>query len=371
MSMRNLLRCRSEIYGFCAIWILLFHVFRWTGIGLSFVPLRNFISCGNCGVDVFLLLSGCSLFLSAERRYTEEKGFDYKRYYSRRFSRVIVPYLLLGTLLWLCKYLTKQSNGSLLRTVLHFVEDYTSVSFWRLGTQTTWFVFAICALYILFPSIYSIVRRQRKLEWLCLLSAAYILCICFQSAPIVRNSLIFWARIPVFIWGVMAGAVMDRLDLSAWKPGIRRLTILAAWLVCVVSFCVFSITESLNAKNLSLLVWLLYFPLAVSLLICMESLHSCKVYAEKLKPFSMRIGQFFAWYGGFSLELYLAHLLILYVFRHYQVFSAVGAWTYLLVLLLSTPLAYVGQRLSDSLADSLKKGETLSSNETLHDIRRF
>ena len=65
--MKNLLERRDEIYGVCALWIVLFHVFR--RISMPYIPVvTNVIGLGNMGVDIFLFLSGVCLYLSSDRR---------------------------------------------------------------------------------------------------------------------------------------------------------------------------------------------------------------------------------------------------------------------------------------------------------------
>ncbi|MCH5211596.1 MAG: hypothetical protein J1G06_01135 [Oscillospiraceae bacterium] len=62
MGLEQMLKYRNSIYGFCAIWIVLFHVYGGPEKELSIVG--NLISCGNMGVDIFLFLSGVCLSLS-------------------------------------------------------------------------------------------------------------------------------------------------------------------------------------------------------------------------------------------------------------------------------------------------------------------
>lgn len=58
---------KAELYGFSILWIMLFRGIAQHSIGaldrnLSFMT--NFIKHGNCGVEVFLFLSGVFLYFS-------------------------------------------------------------------------------------------------------------------------------------------------------------------------------------------------------------------------------------------------------------------------------------------------------------------
>ena len=57
----DILNCRLEFLGLVAIWIVLFHLFSYTGWksnNIVAVMIQKFLDSGASGVDIFLFLSG-------------------------------------------------------------------------------------------------------------------------------------------------------------------------------------------------------------------------------------------------------------------------------------------------------------------------
>lgn len=65
--MESVLKYRNQIYGFLALWILFFHGYLRVDVSsilnksVLIKGIFNFLNIGNCGVDVFLFLSGFCL----------------------------------------------------------------------------------------------------------------------------------------------------------------------------------------------------------------------------------------------------------------------------------------------------------------------
>ena len=199
--MNKLLRNRNAVYGICAIWIVLFHIFR--KIGMPYIPVvTNVVSLGNMGVDIFLFLSGISLSVSAAKHQYEKTGW--KEYYRRRFNRVMIPYLIIAVPYYLWNCIAEQTGGIIRRAAI-FIANLTSASFWLKGMQTTWYVYAIVVFYLLFPRIYGFVKNQKSTAKVALLILMVLFAVASYYIPLLDNSMIVWARLPVFTLGVMIG----------------------------------------------------------------------------------------------------------------------------------------------------------------------
>ena len=185
--MKLLLEKRNTIYGMCALWIVLFHIFR--RIGMPYIPIvTNIVGIGNIGVDIFVFLSGLCLSLSAEKRkefqlHVSERTRDFFwgvqatalfNYYKRRFKRILVPYFLICIPYYLW-YAMFEKHGSIMRRGVIFVANLTSAAFWIKGTQTTWYVYGILIFYLLFPLLYMVIRRGSRLKIISLMAGL----ICF------------------------------------------------------------------------------------------------------------------------------------------------------------------------------------------------
>lgn len=79
---------RQFLYGISALWILFFHMNAELPMHGGFRILRLIQSAGNCGVEIFLLLTGYGLYASLNR------NSNVLRFYRRRLARVLLPALV-------------------------------------------------------------------------------------------------------------------------------------------------------------------------------------------------------------------------------------------------------------------------------------
>lgn len=97
MTWESVSQKRNLIFGFLTVMIVCYHfcedTLRLKGFPLILKPLGMY---GNCGVDIFLLLSGMGLY------YSFSKNSNILEFYKKRFVRVLVPYLMLALpyLIW-------------------------------------------------------------------------------------------------------------------------------------------------------------------------------------------------------------------------------------------------------------------------------
>ncbi len=331
--MTKLLKNRNAVYGICAVWIILFHVFR--KISMPYIPVvTNVVSLGNMAVDVFLVLSGMSLSLSAQKRGYEETGW--KQYYQRRFNRVLIPYLIVAVpyYLWNC---IAEHTGGIIRRIAIFVANLTSASFWLKGMQTTWYVYAIVVFYLLFPHIYRFVKNQKSAAKAALLILMALFAIATNYIPIVKNSMIVWSRLPVFTLGVIVG-LSGREELPemgmAGKVISSLFLIAAGWFI---SSCeIFEIFDLPQVYRL-----LLYMPMAW-LIVRLQSQFNWG-------------SRFWSWIGGMSLESYLLHITLLHPLKYYGIMDAVGNWLYLLLPMLTIALSCVVMRIEEFILSRLER----------------
>ena len=87
---------RSQLFGFAILWIMCMHSREFTpllddAILSQYILYDGIILVGGVGVDIFLFLSGVGLY------YAQEKGPTLGQFYARRFQRLLIPYLVIGT----------------------------------------------------------------------------------------------------------------------------------------------------------------------------------------------------------------------------------------------------------------------------------
>lgn len=318
--MSGLLSKRNAIYGFCAIWIVLFHVYR--KIGMPYIPvITNFVGIGNMAVDVFVFFSGLCLSLSAQKHEYLTNGW--KDFFRRRFNRIIVPYLLI-CIPYYSWYALFEATGSIRHRAIQFIANLSSATFWIYGTQTTWYVYGIAFLCLLFPVLFCLVARSKTKLRVCLVLCFVIFAIISSYTPILKNSMILWARIPIFLVGIIAGCEKTRIH----EPNKKQIIVSA--IVFIALGFLTSVSEIRDDFTIPQVYRLLiYIPMTIALVTLFSRyVKSCKILDL---------------YGEVSLEVYLIHITLLHPIMFYEGLKAISyAWYVLLpiaALLLSIAVA--------------------------------
>lgn len=329
MNLRNLLKCRNAIYGVLAIWIILFHINRRLGGSIQIPVLKQLILSGNFGVDIFMFFSGCCLYLSMVKK------LDVKEFYKRRVLRLLPSYLIISTPFWLWRSLVEAPRDGGGFHFIRFFGDISSATFWLTGVETTWFVFAIFAFYLLFPQIYKTVNKGMK-SALILLAVVYILNIIgIHCIPIYDDSSIAWTRLPVFILGTMAGKYIDEFDLGRLKKNTRLFLLAGVSGILIITLIIFPLSTIIDGERIpSEYMWLLYGPLTVLVVILLTALLGSH---EKGNGIVRRILEAT---GAMSLELYMSHIIILHWFTYYGWLEKFGLWTFLMIIAMALVVSW-------------------------------
>ncbi len=318
--MNKILNYRNEIYGLCIIWIIFFHIEAVTRLP-HYIPLvSDFLRLGNCGVDIFLFLSGYCLFLSFK------KNPDLNRYFHRRFLRIIVPYLLIAIPYNFWEIFFESGITSSLGMAGHYIYNLSGLSLWFSGVQTTWFVHAIIIFYLLFPVFFQIVKRNRFSAWL-LLGGVYAFTILLhQCVPSSKLAAIAYSRLPAFTLGIIMAChgpnPFSSLSVSLFHVAYLFVTILILHV---------NVWLKRNGSDY-FWGWSFFITLVFPLLFLMERIvNFCGHSIRKVLKFV----------GDISLEAYLAHITLLHIYCFYGFQKSMGWWTYLIVPIISISLAYL------------------------------
>lgn len=190
-------RARGFLMGLAIMWIMFFHYRIALGAPV-FSLLNRFIRYGFFGVDLFLLLSAYGLCFSYDR------DRDLGRYLGRRAKRILPFYLLNVAFLHLVDTLYRGLPLSLPELAGNLT--FTGIYF-RLPNQTNWYLQAIWVFYLLFPFLFGLLVRRKRLT----ASAAVLALLSLLLLPAVRStgadSVEFYiaGRIPSFVLGVLFG----------------------------------------------------------------------------------------------------------------------------------------------------------------------
>lgn len=222
---------RSTIYGLSILWIAFFHSTVVIDNGL-FSFLKIIKQYGDCGVDIFLFLSGISLYFAYKKHSTISE------FYVRRLQRIVIPTLIVS-IPWfiVVNYLKKED-------LLFYFLNVTGLNLFIDGRRTIWFVTMIFICYLLYPLIY---RFYIKLKWSPKALLIMLLCSFSINAVLRFGTPVFWdrteilfCRFPVFIIGTYIGKYVyekKELPLAEYQTAILSviLIIIAVLLKPVVS----------------------------------------------------------------------------------------------------------------------------------------
>ncbi len=292
---------RSQIYGFAALWVIIHHgfdfeVFQLTSLGEIGLFIKTVGLWGNMSVDIFLFLSGISLYFS----WTKNNDLNY--YIKERCKRIMPSFLLIVVPGLFYVYVLSDY-----RNIQEFFVNVSTLSFWFKGGRfTPWYVSGVIFFYMLFPFIYSLLyvnnKRRNILYYIFMMSFAYYVIIGFHH----YNEEYYWmielvlCRLPIFITGVYFGQfVKEKKEISnLW------------WLLIVLSFIVF-IPLRLNTSR----EWYYRLSYIVGAIPLTYILAKIFEFMERNSHFFVlqSINGFFKKTGTISFEVYLAHVMFIKV----------------------------------------------------------
>lgn len=329
-DIQNLSKYRNQIYGFCSIWIMLFHgaVMERVHLDESVPVLNLLLSYGNCAVDIFLFLAGIGCFFS----YSKLRNYD--AFMKARLRRVAVPYLLWGAIIWPIVDIYMKGLG--LKQVLW---DLSLYSFWKTGEQLFWYVAIILFVYILYPLIYKSAFEFEEGKYkffVFFLWMAGVLAVnayCKNSYPEVYDNIeIAICRIPVFLCGCIAG------EYVFYKKNFCRSIYIAAFVLTGLSGLI------CKTKYFPL-IGFRYTYLFIGVAICLTLSVLFSIISTKMKWICKVLG----FLGTISLELYIVHIALRRLFMKSPLYVEDCFMRYCVLMLFAIGIATLLHYGSDAL----------------------
>lgn len=173
---------RAYLMGIAMIFVVIYHAFCWI-----YNPIGH-LNVGYCGVDIFLFLSGMGLSYSFEKN-------DIKTFYKNRFWRIYPLYFIAVSIAYaLCHDRWNFTT---------YVANLTTAGYYLNGGVSSfdWYINALVTLYICFPLFYY--YSKTRYVGLSLLTIAV-----FIYGVIYYHHISYWydcliSRLPIFLYGVM------------------------------------------------------------------------------------------------------------------------------------------------------------------------
>ena len=326
-SLNDISVYKNEIYGAAIIWIMLFHAIDILELSYSksfpaLAIVDNLIGYGNMGVEVFLLCSGICLYFSFQ------KNNDIAVFMKKRAVRLFLPVLLIETAYWIyiC-FLSPEADGW-----VAFFERELLLRFWLTGDQQIYFVSLIFVCYILYPYIYSVLFPAYKEKSNAVARCAALIAVAVFTTVLIMNGQggvysrieIALTRFPIFIFGCYMGkAVYEK------KP-LPKYSFLIVLIVTALQFIMLNmdIIEGIYKRYF-------YFIGGVSITLLIPMI---------LKVISCKyLNRILAFMGNISLNLYLAHIMIIRLYRYTPWSENCRLMHYLVILILSVALSYAAE----------------------------
>lgn len=186
---------RDHLYGFLIIWIMFFHIWEISSKYLKFNWIViDIIKRGNMGVDIFLLLSGISLYFSMMNNPHQ----SVRQFYKKRLIPLIKIYLFVCIPYFLIMLLSGHFTSELfIRQVLFLNNQVNSF----------WFILIISICYFMYPLFYKYIQEDKEIRIYLILFLYTLMLILLSLFNIdyYKYYEILLSRIPIFMVGTLLG----------------------------------------------------------------------------------------------------------------------------------------------------------------------
>ncbi|ACV22479.1 Uncharacterized protein conserved in bacteria [Slackia heliotrinireducens] len=327
---------RAPLYGISIFWIMLFHGYAKDLVDYSFGQswlqwFYEFIKVGNVGVDIFLFLSGVCLYFSFV------KNHDHYAFIKKRLARVYIPVIAVFFIWWFFKSIIQHSGGW-----TYLLSRLSLMHFWLTYDASVWFVSLIIILYFAYPYIHDFLFAKG--------ANPEIRCVILVLGALLMNHILgrIWpgffdgteialTRIPVFIIGCWFGKYVYEKKTLPYKNLWIALAVIAA--VAFIYICFLGVLHGVVRRyfyTVGGIAWAYVWSLAFAGL---DQLRGGKG--------ASYLGRFMGWLGGFSLELYVSHIMLNQVYRSFGFYNEGWLPGYLVVVALAILLAFAAYKLTD------------------------
>lgn len=219
------------------------------------------------------------------------------------------------------------------RNLLHFLLRITFLDYYliKLGDiQIFWYISAILLLYLLFPLFYRLIDRLGRLGAAIIIVSSVIITMCayyFRYDCLSYQLDMLLTRIPVFTTGILIAPLVKK---GKKVPTSGVLLICLAGTLYIGLMCVLF---NLLPDRFNFARHYLYLPLAVFLVIAFSFIRSHIKADILVRPLEFL--------GRYSLEMYLIHQTLYYVFMNRISFFADHKLLYAVVCMLASLLLSV------------------------------
>ena len=333
--MEKVLKQRAEIYGFLALWIMVFHL-NTVGIPIPCIPLlTKFIKIGNAGVDVFFFLSGYCLYLSLSR------NSNVCNFFRKRFKRVLLVYLIIAIPFLIYKMAFETRSN----IVFNFFFDLSGLSFWFKHCLNLWFVHAIIVFYLLTIPFFHFIRKGIGYSIALLLFLYLLNIIGHYYYPLYKEAAIAYTRLPAYVLGMILADMYSRYHITKRFSEHKHLKqcVSIILILYLIVFLAIDVRSAILSRFDPVVIWLTFITIIFPVLsLCLVLLG--------IVGKNNGVSTFLKKTGDLSFEVYMIHILIMHIFNYQGWQSHIGYWSYLIVPLLTFPLSLATNKLAEIIS---------------------
>lgn len=289
---------RNCIYGVGILSIMIFHSLNTVELTNSLFSKISRAYCaivGSVGVDIFIIISGVSLY------YSLKKNSNVRDFYLKRCKRILIPYLIVGSIYWYIIDIVISQVG-----IISLVKDLLFINFFTNGDRSLWYIFAIMIMYLIYPALFQVYNKLKRFSGMitiCLIGLIIGLnyLIYLYDAALYSNIEIMLTRFPAFVIGVYCGKRVYDMD------SIRKLDL------GIIVSCIFLnlIFDFLRGKGIVQFSEVMFRYMQILRgLVCIVLII---LVLDKIK--NIKVEKMLSKIGNYSLELYLVHVTVLNIFR--------------------------------------------------------
>ena len=317
---------RSHLMGIATLLVIFGHS---AGNGVVMPEwMESLCGMASVGVDIFLLVSGLGLWYSLNNRKTERlSGGVLKRWYVRRYKRILVPYLII---IGFQKILSVIHGMPILQAFL----ELSTIGYW-IDHQGAWFVAMLIPLYAIAPLHYTICRKMKNPVLYSMVIIAVIIFVSALNYPIESmhgQEIIANIKQPLYhMPSFLIGFMLAPFALNNKRVSCFWLVFLPVAIVLIQKFTHFG-------------YWPVFLVLPFVAVCCVLLRYAGRVLSSVLDFF-----------GKISLESYLLNgivgtWIIWYLPRLYESPLNKGCYlSYFIVCVVGTILAYLVNRISNRM----------------------
>lgn len=278
---------RAELMGIAIIGVLIGHTIILGNITINntFIKFLNIIP-RLAFTQGFLFLSGFGLC------YSFTKNNNIKQFYLKRIKRLLIPFIILSAWYYLFQDLIENRN------FIGFLMHISSLAFWIEGNYNgMWYIAISIVLYTIFPLCYKYIHNKRsgyKTALLILISIVFNIVLEYFQPEYYEKISIGIEKIPIFILGIYIGS-LSLQDKVKKQYIITSIVIITIWIISYktktfwgYAYAIYDMTEKL------------IYMFIICIFLSMTNKYKIHNYLCKI----------LTWFGRYSLELYVLHLLI-------------------------------------------------------------